>query len=71
MTKKKCSNNKVKCDVESCKFQNNEEGICELDEIQISCNCSNDDCDCCDETVCESFEYNEDNKNNDDDEVDD
>lgn len=64
MTKKKCSS-KIKCDVESCKHQNNEEGICNLEEIQISCDCNNDDCECCEETVCQSFECSDDDNEDD------
>ena len=33
MTKKK---SKIKCDVESCVHQNNDEKVCELDEIKES-----------------------------------
>lgn len=47
---------KIKCDVESCKHQNTDEKMCELDEIKVSCTCNNDECECNDETVCESFE---------------
>ena len=47
---------KIKCDVESCKHQNTDEKICELDEIKVSCTCNNDEYECNDETVCESFE---------------
>lgn len=56
MSKKKKSN--IKCDVESCKHQNTEEGVCELDEIKVSCECNNDDCECNEETICESFDCN-------------
>ena len=47
---------KIKCDVESCKHQNTDEKMCELDEIKVSCTGNNDECECNDETVCESFE---------------
>ena len=55
MTKKKI-NKQIKCDVESCRHQNSEEGMCELEEIKVSCNCEHDECESNDETVCESFE---------------
>ena len=57
MAKKKKST--IKCDVESCKHQNTEEGLCELDEIKVSCECSNDDCKENQETICESFDCDE------------
>ena len=47
-------NNNIKCDVESCKH--NEEKKCNLDEVKISCTCENNECNCIDETICESFE---------------
>lgn len=62
---------KIKCDVESCKHQNTDEKMCELDEIKVSCTCNNDECECNDETVCESFESaNEEDIDNSDIEVD-
>ena len=61
--KKKC-NEKIKCDVESCKYNNCDDECCELDSIKVSCTCDKDDCCECNETVCESFEE----KNSDDDE---
>lgn len=47
---------KIKCDVDSCKHQNSDDKVCELDEIKVSCTCNNDECECNDETVCESFD---------------
>ncbi len=53
--KKNASNQQtIRCDVESCKY-NNEEGTCGLEEIQVSCDCDNDQCFCSDETICSSF----------------
>lgn len=52
---------KIKCDVESCRHQNTDENTCELDEIKVSCICDNEECECSDETVCESFESTEEN----------
>lgn len=53
-------NNKqtIKCEVESCKY-NDETGACELDEIQVGCDCDNDKCSCTEETICQSFEESE------------
>lgn len=46
----------IKCDVESCKYNNIDDKLCELDEIKVSCICDNDDCRSTDETICDSFE---------------
>ena len=46
----------IKCDVESCKYNNTDDKLCELDEIKVSCICDNDDCRSNDETICDSFE---------------
>lgn len=48
---------KVKCDVKSCKY--NDEKYCELDELDISCTCDNDCCEDMEETICKSFEKDE------------
>ncbi len=58
--KKEKTNNSIKCDVESCKHNNCEEGYCELDEIKVGCTCDNDNCKDTGETVCESFATDED-----------
>ena len=55
---------KVKCDVESCKHNDDKE--CELKELDISCTCDNDECEEKEETICKSFEKKE---KNDDEEV--
>ena len=50
----------IKCDGESCKYnKNNQE--CDLEEIKISSNCDCPSDDVCDQeqTVCSSFEKNE------------
>lgn len=49
------SNQNIKCDVDSCKFNNCEEGCCELNSISVSCTCNNNECEKCEETVCASF----------------
>lgn len=53
------SNNSIKCSVESCKHNNCEEGTCELEEIEVGCACDNCDCSSEDETICRSFEEND------------
>ena len=45
----------IKCDVESCKHNNCENGCCELDEIKISCTCNYNCCKITEETICQSF----------------
>lgn len=60
MSKKKNNkNNSIKCEVESCKYNDCEAGYCELDEIKVGCTCNNDECQSTTETVCESFEKDE------------
>ncbi|MCI8347342.1 MAG: DUF1540 domain-containing protein [Bacilli bacterium] len=49
----------IKCDVESCKHNNCDEGVCELDSIKVSCTCDNNECECPENTVCDSFKCNE------------
>jgi len=48
---------KVKCDVESCRH--NDSKLCDLDVLDISCTCDNDNCHRWEETICGSFETNE------------
>ena len=58
----KDKNQKIKCDVDSCKFNNSEEQKCDLEEIKVSSTCDNNDCKCTEETICDSFEEKEDNE---------
>ena len=51
-------NKKIKCDVESCKY-NDGEDYCELESIEVTCTCDNCDCKDSKETVCNSFECDE------------
>lgn len=55
----KSKNNNIKCDVESCKYNNCTDNICELESIKVTCTCNNDECDCSENTICDSFECNE------------
>lgn len=44
----------IKCDVESCKYNNNSSNYCMLNEVKISCTCN--PCDTCKkQTICDSF----------------
>lgn len=57
MSKEKTNKNKnIRCDVDSCKFNNCVDNYCELNSISVSCTCDNDKCENCEETVCASFE---------------
>lgn len=38
-------NKSIKCNVESCKYNNNNDNYCTLNEIKVSCTC--DSCDAC------------------------
>ena len=53
--KKKNSN--IKCEVDSCRYNDNEEGKCELEEIEVGYNdnITTDDCTDCSDTACQSF----------------
>lgn len=48
--------NKIKCDVNTCTHNNTKDKCCELESIKISCTCNNDECNCSEETICESFD---------------
>lgn len=58
MTKKSTNNQKIHCDVNSCIHNDTNKCCCELDEIKVSCNCSEDNVTEKKETICESFECN-------------
>jgi hypothetical protein len=51
--KKDDSSQKINCDVDSCKFNDNDCRICNLDQIKVAAN--DKSCDCKDETICDSF----------------
>ena len=51
------NDNKIKCDVETCKHNDSKQ--CNLDNVKISCNCGCNECNCVDDTICESFEEKE------------
>lgn len=51
----KKDNKNIRCYVSKCKFNNIKNEFCELDEIKISCNCENDECDCKEKTICDSY----------------
>lgn len=46
---------KIKCNVANCKYNNTKDCECNLDEIKVSCNCNNCDCEHKDATICDSF----------------
>jgi len=45
----------IKCNVFKCKFNDNDLTHCKLDEIEISCDCDNNKCDCKEKTICNSY----------------
>ncbi len=51
----KKDNQSIKCKVSKCKFNNNSLEHCELDEIEISCDCDKDTCNCKEKTICNSY----------------
>ena len=44
----------IKCDVKDCKFNNQQQELCELNAIKVSSNAC--DCDNKQSTICDSFE---------------
>ena len=53
-------NQKINCTVRSCKYNNSEKALCNLSQINVE---PIDDCDSCecDESMCGSYEYGENN----------
>jgi hypothetical protein len=49
-------NQKIKCDVDSCKHNDCREKMCQLHEVKVGCGCKVPNCK--DDTVCDSFEEN-------------
>lgn len=62
MKKNKKGNGNISCDVETCKHNNCEDGMCELESIQVTCTCNNDECECTESTICDSFECSNEDK---------
>ncbi len=52
-------NQKIKCDVTNCKYNNDKTSTCNLEEIQVSCNCNACDCETKRETICDDFQAKE------------
>lgn len=50
------ANQKINCDVESCKFQDDTDCKCTLDEIKVGCECGSKEVEKETATVCRSFE---------------
>lgn len=50
--------NNIKCNVYSCEYNNENEKVCNLDEIKVSCNCDPNSA-CKKETICDSFKEKE------------
>jgi len=49
------ANQKIKCGVESCQFQDEKKSCCTLDEIKVGCDCGCKEAENSDSTVCKSF----------------
>lgn len=45
----------IKCDVISCKYNNDTEYLCTLEKINVSCTCNKEKCCTKTETICKSF----------------
>ena len=46
----------INCDVKECKFNNEQNELCNLDSINVSSNSKSDICDSKKETICDSYE---------------
>ena len=46
---------KIKCNVDTCEYNNKKNTCCELESVAISCTCNNNKCACKEETICSSF----------------
>lgn len=46
----------IKCNVEKCKFNDKDKCLCCLDEINVTCQCGQDECSCKKDTNCASYE---------------
>ncbi len=46
---------KIKCNVESCKYNNEKNCLCNLDSIDVTCTCNKCECKNKVETICNSF----------------
>lgn len=51
----KKSKQTIKCEVESCKYNDDSNYLCTLDEIDVSCTCNKNNCNNKKETICNSF----------------
>ncbi len=51
----KKNDQKIKCHVESCKYQDCCDHCCTLKEIEVSCTCGSNDATDKKETICKSF----------------
>ena len=52
-------NQKIKCNVTNCKYNNVKNCECDLNEIKVSCDCKACDCQDKAETICDGFQANE------------
>lgn len=50
-------NQRIKCEVQSCKFQDKTNNYCDLSEIEVGCDCNKKEAKNIGATICKSFEY--------------
>lgn len=53
------SNQTIKCNVKNCKYNNDSDFLCTLQEIDVSCTCNEEKCTNKKETICNSFHEKE------------
>lgn len=49
------ANQIIKCDVKSCKYNDDVDSLCNLKEIDVTCTCNSNKCNNKIETICNSF----------------
>ena len=54
---------KIKCNVDTCEYNNKKNTCCDLDSVAIPCTCKNDECACNEETICSSFKEKKSKRN--------
>lgn len=52
-------NQTIKCDGKSCKYNDDQDYLCTLDSVDITCTCNKCDCKQKVETICNSFKEKE------------
>lgn len=55
-TNKLSRNQKINCDVSNCNYNNTKDSSCSLKQIKVSSNCNSEDTTNKKETICDSFD---------------